>query len=259
MTLGGAGRVAVLGCIVLFARLVASCGGLNSGVFSQFVYGRVSNTAGTCVYAAGVSNSSCIDQREFDREELRLKTAIAEHRSAEPFIYFGTCSAGGPAAHASRYIMHKIRMEKIVATHPRYLILRLPQLAGKTQNPHTLLNFIFNRISRSEQFQVWRKARRNIIDVDDVARIGASLATEEHALGGCIDVASPADTAMPDIVELMAKLVEKKAFCDYLDLGDEYPIDVQRIRNVAMRCGVDFGQDYLERVLRKYYGVNAAR
>ena len=127
-----------------------------------------SDSKESCVYAAGVSNSNCSDQREFDRERDRLMIAMEQHRLVDLFLYFGTCSADGSLD--SPYVQHKIKMEKIVSEHPRYLILRLPQTAGKTENPHTLLNYIFTRIIRSERFQIWKNARRNIIDVDDVVR-----------------------------------------------------------------------------------------
>jgi nucleoside-diphosphate-sugar epimerase len=148
-------------------------------------------------------------------------------------------------------------MEKIVEEHPRYLILRLPQTAGKTENPHTLLNYIFARIIRSERFQVWKNARRNIIDVDDVVRIAIGLALEEGVRRESINVANFLDSAMVDIVELMAKVVGKKAIYDCLDRGDAYPIDTRRIREVAPRCGVIFGPKYLEIVIRKYFGSAA--
>lgn len=223
--------------------------GLLARAFSP--YFEFSTTV--CVYAAGVSNSTCTDQREFDREEERLKAALSEHGTRELFIYFGTCSANGPPLRASPYVQHKIKMEKVVAAHSNYLILRLPQVVGQTQNPHTLLNYIFNRIARSERFQVWTNARRNIIDVEDAARIGASLVGEEDARGKYINVANIVDVAMPDVVELMARVVGKKAICDYINRGDADPIDVQRIRTTAERCGVTFGPQYLEKVFRRYY------
>jgi nucleoside-diphosphate-sugar epimerase len=183
--------------------------------------------------------------------------AMGQHRSAELFLYFGTCSANGLLASTSPYVQHKIKMEKIVEEHPRYLILRLPQTAGKTENPHTLLNYIFARIIRSERFQVWKNARRNIIDVDDVVRIAIGLALEEGVRRESINVANFLDSAMVDIVELMAKVVGKKAIYDCLDRGDAYPIDTRRIREVAPRCGVIFGPKYLEIVIRKYFGSAA--
>ena len=229
----------------------------GSGLLARAFGPQFANSATSCVYAAGVSNSNCSDQREFDREQDRLMVAMGQHRSAELFLYFGTCSANGLLASTSPYVQHKIKMEKIVEEHPRYLILRLPQTAEKTENPHTLLNYIFARIIRSERFRVWKNARRNIIDVDDVVLIAIGLALEEGVRRESINVANFLDSAMVDIVELMAKVVGKKAIYDCLDRGDAYPIDTRRIREVAPRCGVIFGPKYLEIVIRKYFGSAA--
>jgi nucleoside-diphosphate-sugar epimerase len=228
---------------------------VGSGMLALAFAPFFSDSTEYCVYAAGVSNSNCSDQREFDRERDRLTNAMEQHRLVDLFLYFGTCSANGSLN--SPYVQHKIKMEKIVAEHPQYLILRLPQAAGKTENPHTLLNYIFTRIIRSERFQIWKNARRNIIDVDDVARIAVGLALEEGVRRECINVANFSDYSMRDVVDKIEKVVGKKPIFDSLDKGSTYPIDTERIERVARRCGVDFGPDYLEFVIRKYYESRA--
>lgn len=228
---------------------------IGSGLLARAFASLFSGSRESCVYAAGVSNSNCSDQREFDRERDRLMIAMEQHRLVDLFLYFGTCSANGSLD--SPYVQHKIKMEKIVSEHPQYLILRLPQTAGKTENPHTLLNYIFTRIIRSERFQIWKNARRNIIDVDDVVQIVAGLALEEGVRRDCINVANFSDYSMSDVVTIMEKVVGKKALFDSLDKGDTYPIDTQRIYRVAQRCSVEFGPEYLESVIRKYYESRA--
>lgn len=230
---------------------------IGSGLLARAFGPRFTNSVTNCVYAAGVSNSRCSDQREFDREHDRLVKAMAQYKSADLFLYFGTCSANSPLESTSPYVRHKIKMEKIVAEHPQYLILRFPQTAGRTENPHTLLNFIYSRIARSERFQVWKNARRNIIDVDDIVRITVGLALEEGVRRECINIANFSDNTIVDIVTLMAKIIGKSAIYDGVDKGDEYPIDIQRIRGVVRKCGVAFGPEYLELVIRKYYGCLA--
>ena len=226
---------------------------IGSGLLARSFESSLGSKSDVCVYAAGVSNSGCNDTTEFYREQLRLTEALSCYSDSDLFVYFSTCSVYDPLSISSAYVQHKLSMEKLVFRHSRYLIVRLPQVAGNTPNPHTLLNFIFNRISRSEKIKIWKNARRNIIDVDDVVSIVSKLVNDDGLRGECVNVANFEDISMPKVVEIMARVVGKTEVCDLLDCGGGYSIDTTRIRDVVARCGISFDQNYTERVIRKYY------
>jgi nucleoside-diphosphate-sugar epimerase len=207
---------------------------------------------GIVVHAAGVSNSGCEDAREFERERLALERTLASASTADCMIYFSTCSVSDSASRETAYVRHKLAMEALVRAHPRHLILRLPQVAGRTPNPHTLLNYLHARIVRGERFAVWGRARRNVIDCDDVAAV-ARVAIEAGVRAATLDIASPRDHALPEIVATMERVTHGHAVYDVLDRGAAYPIDVAPIARFIAAAGVDFDEGYLERVLRKYY------
>lgn len=206
------------------------------------------------VFAAGVSNSGCKEASEFERERVRLSLALGRAAETVTFVFFGTCSVADPNARTTPYVQHKLAMEAMTRAHPGHLILRLPQTAGRTPNPHTLLNYLYARVSRSESFTLWRRAKRNVIDIADVARIGAALIDGQEHRGEVINVASPFRHSIAEIVQALERAVGKKAVCDSVDRGSEYEIDVSQIVPVAERLGISFGEDYLERVIRRYYG-----
>ena len=205
------------------------------------------------VHAAGVSNSQCCDIREFARERDALLRSIDHGRDCDRFLYFSTCSIGDPSAQESPYVAHKAAMERLVQGHPSHLILRLPQLAARTPNPHTLLNFLHARIARGERFAVWRNARRNIIDCDDARALGVA-ALDAGLRGATINIANSVAYEMIDIVATMERVVCGHAVYDLIDRGAPYPIDIAPIGALLARTGVSFDAGYLERVLRKYYG-----
>lgn len=207
-----------------------------------------------CIYAAGVSNSGCTDPGEFSRERVRLIEALASHTETERFLYFGTCSVSDPGAAKSAYVQHKLAMEALVCHHPRHLILRLPQVAGHTPNPHTLLNFLYARISRSEKFEIWERSTRNVLDIDDIAILVSHLVLQEGAVNETINVANPASISVSDIVAEMAKVVGKPAVFETRASGSSYSIDCARIEPAIRLSGVNLQGNYLERVLKKYYG-----
>ena len=223
--------------------------GLVASAFAAFGHRR-----DVWVFAAGVSNSGCTEPSEFERERVRLSMALGQAAEAGTFVYFGTCSVADPEARTTPYVQHKLAMEAMTRAHPGHLILRLPQTAGRTPNPHTLLNYLHARVSRSESFKMWRRARRSVIDIADVAKIGAALIEAPAQRGGVINVATPHRHPIAEIVRGLERAVGKKAVCESVDRGSEYEIDVSRVATVAEGLGISFEGDYLERVIRKYYG-----
>ena len=232
---------------------------VGSGLIARaFAHAGADSLDGTCVYAAGVSNSGCRDEREFLRERERLAASMGPLPAGVRFVYFGTCSVDDPAQRDSAYVRHKIEMEQLVRSRARHLILRLPQVAGRTPNPHTLLNYLHARVARSERFQVWGRASRNVIDVSDVARIAMDLVREEDAADETVNVASTRSWPMLEIVASMERVLGTRAVYDVLDKGEPVAIDVARTAPSRKRCDVRFDDSYLDAVIGKYYGDRAS-
>ena len=222
--------------------------GLMAGAFAA----DFAAEAGTLVFAAGVANSACADDREFVRERQRLDAALGAIGPDATVVYFGTCSVRNPEVAASAYVRHKLAMEARVRARGRHLILRLPQVAGRTSNPHTLLNYLHARIRRSERFALWSGSRRNVIDVADVAALGRAL-LRDGAIAETVDVAPERNHTIPEIVAVFERLTGKRALFDCVDRGSGAALDTRRIAPLLAAAGVDFGGDYLERTLRRYY------
>lgn len=227
---------------------------IGSGLLAKAFANPFSQRDDVCIYAAGVSNSSCTDVQEFERERQLLSEALVKAKHVGVFVYFGTCSVADPEARNSPYVQHKLAMEQLVVAHPRHLILRLPQVAGKTPNPHTLLNFLYARVSRSEAFNLWSRAKRNIIDIDDVAAIASQFIENDSVRNVTINIANPISYSMIVIVGAMERAVGKRALYYVVERGSEYTIDASAILPVLVSAGVKFGSDYLDKVMGKYYG-----
>jgi nucleoside-diphosphate-sugar epimerase len=231
---------------------------IGTGLIARAFEPHLPLLSDVCIYAAGVSNSSCDDPREFEREKKRIAKAFTLTTASTLFLYFSTCSVDDLGLRESAYVRHKLAMEHLVRKHERYLVLRLPQLAGHTPNPHTLLNHLYARIARSERFAIWRGAARNIIDVDDVARIVTDLVVSENACGETINVANSRTYGIFDIVKSMEEVVGRKAIFDIIDRGEGYAINIDRIQASLQRCGLSFSDGYLSQVIGKYYSHNDA-
>jgi len=228
---------------------------IGSGLIARAFSPEFANMKSVCIYAAGVSNSSCQDHREFDREKCRLEISLEKaKRDEQAFIYFSTCSIEEPNSMKSLYVQHKARMELIVSEHENHTIVRLPQLAGISSNPHTLLNYLYSRITRSERFSIWKNAKRNIIDVDDVVKIVSFMLNKELCKNKTINVANMHNVYVEEIVSTLSKICGKKAIYDSIDAGSSFDINVEITVSALKSLKIDFNESYLQKVLEKYYG-----
>lgn len=227
---------------------------IGSGLVANGFNRAFKKSKDICIYAAGVSRSSCVDQNEFNRERQRLIVALHESRSLDCFVYFSTCSVADKDIRIQSYVTHKVAMEKLVAKHPRHLIFRLPQIAGVTHNPYTLLNFLYARIVGSESFELWTKAYRNIIDLDDMVELTSLIIEDVSIRNITINIANPVSYSITDIVRLMESAIGKPAIYKPIECGSKYEIDLCMMKKFLSKSKVTFGENYLKNVIGKYYG-----
>lgn len=110
-------------------------------------------------FASGVSNSKEKRRSEYQREvNLLLKQDRKKH-----IVYFSSLAI---FESKSQYIFHKMNIEGLVKKHfQKYTIVRIGNITwGK--NPHTLLNFMSNKIKNKEVFEI-KDVYRYIVDKDE--------------------------------------------------------------------------------------------
>lgn len=147
-------------------------------------------------------------------------------------------------------------MEKLVSRHARYVIARLPQVAGTTLNPHTLLNFLHSHIVHGSKFPLYKNASRNIIDVDDAVSIVKYIIENGQMRKTALNVANPSNCSISCIVSAMERAIGKTAVVEEICQGIQYEIDISAITTIIKRLELNFDNGYIERVINKYYGHN---
>ncbi|WP_434027217.1 NAD-dependent epimerase/dehydratase family protein [[Pseudomonas] boreopolis] len=224
---------------------------IGSGLIARAFAPRFGNERDVLLFASGVSNSQERDPAAFMRERQLLQEAISQRRPR--LVYFGSCNVAN-SAQTSPYFEHKRQMEQLVMGSSGGLVLRLPQVVGRTANPHTLTNFLRDRILAGERFTVWRNAQRNLIDIDDVVAIATELINSPTSQA--IPIASPHTLTMPEIIALFEQVLGKKALFDLEDRGDAMQIDAREALSIAHRLELDLGPDYPRSLIEKYYGAS---
>lgn len=111
-------------------------------------------------FASGVSNSQETRESEYRREiDLLLGQDISKH-----LVYFSSLSI---FYSQSRYARHKREMEDLVKRiFDHYTILRMGNISWG-DNPHTLINFLRNKIRNGEPCEV-RDVYRYIVDEEEL-------------------------------------------------------------------------------------------
>lgn len=224
--------------------------GLIASAAKQVDWARL----GVCVYAQGVSNSGCTNQAEFERERGELEKALREARKHPIFVYFGTCSVFDPFNKQSPYVRHKLEMESMVLERKGGLVARLPVVAGRTSNPHTLLNFIHRQLSMRLPIEIWTMATRYIIDIDDAVCMLQHTVKQLNDIESVVNLTSSVRYSVVEIVEAMASIVGGKPIVVPVAKRAPYFLDTQWSSRVAAANTINFDGAYLRRTLVKYYG-----
>jgi len=225
---------------------------LGTGLIANAFY-PYSEVKETILFASGVSNSAETRKEAFDRERLLLENTC-QHIESQLLIYFSTCSVIDPELTKSPYIIHKLRMESLVKRCNHYTIFRLPQVVGKTQNPYTIVNFLYHQIMEGKTFKVWQRACRNLIDVADVYRIADYFIQHRVFKNQVTTIATPINVKILDLVRILEKVTHKCANFEILERGSCYEIDIRHLIPYLELLHLSFAEDYPERIITKYYG-----
>lgn len=204
------------------------------------------------VFASGVSNSNEENPLLFNQERQLLIDAVNNFPN-RTVIYFGSCSIYDPSLSHKPYVKHKKDMEILLSEiAPSYHVFRLPLVVGKSDNPNTLTNYLYLNIINGISFNVWKHAKRYLIDVDDIYDIVEQIIKNNFTENEAIDIAFNQYSVI-DIIQMLEKITHKKALYTIVDKGVPYPIDTSKIESLLPDIRPICDETYLEKILQKYY------
>ncbi|ANF50411.1 hypothetical protein A0O34_07720 [Chryseobacterium glaciei] len=200
-------------------------------------------------FASGVSNSLETRSSEFEREFTLLKNTFKNNSDDSKLIYFSTLSINDQSKQSSHYVLHKKEIENYIQENSEnYLILRIGNIVGKGGNPNTLFNYLKAQISSSNKFSLHIKARRLLIDIDDIALF---LDTNCSQLKNkTINFAYPYYYDLKEIINAIQLKMDKKANYDEVNEGDFYKVDFDE--NTNNFFSKTTSEDYMKILTEKY-------
>ena len=222
---------------------------IGSGLLAgAFMHLKIDNII---IFASGVSNSKCVDDREFLREQVLLEETL---KIGLPIIYFSTCSIYDSSLTNSPYILHKQSMENLIRKRQnKYLIFRLPNVVGKSENPNTMLNFFYHSLIARRKIIVHRCATRYLIHVSDVSRIVTQIITSGCINNQIINLVYPRLFKVVEIIEAFERHSDTKFDIELVDTGSSYEVDLTSLQNLGIEVENKTQMKNLDEMIRDTY------
>lgn len=213
------------------------------------------------IFASGVANSLCENQEEYKREiDLLYKTLQSCQEKGSRIVYFSSGGAvygnftgikdeSSPVFPRRMYGRHKLFCESVIIySGVRYLILRLPNLVGRGQNRHQLIPALVTQAIEGYA-KIYRDAKRDIIDVQDVATIVVSLLkkVDESVV---LNVASGYSIPVLDIFSEIEAILGTSARVEILPGCDAQQFSISKLQSY-LRDEIHFSPDYWRSAIRK--------
>jgi nucleoside-diphosphate-sugar epimerase len=139
------------------------------------------------IVASGVSNSDCQDISQFVREANLIDNLLSLRKK---IIYFSTLSIYDQTKTASKYISHKIALEKkILEASANSIVLRLPNLIGIPQVlNNTMISFFFKSIFIHKKLTLTENPGRFVFVVDDLVPVLKNILQNKTLEGSRVNV-----------------------------------------------------------------------
>jgi nucleoside-diphosphate-sugar epimerase len=168
-------------------------------------------------FASGVSNSVNPKEEDFEREKRLLSNFYSDKNR---LVYFSTCSVFDKTLLGhSKYVSHKIEMERLISANSReYIILRLPTLVGKTNNPNTLFNYFLNKLRLNEDISIFKNSNRFLFDAIHLSPV-IRLFLKEKKSKQIINAAFPNSISVIELVGYMKLKLNSTSNLVILDKG----------------------------------------
>jgi nucleoside-diphosphate-sugar epimerase len=205
------------------------------------------------IFASGVSNSKIKNPEAYLREVALLQKNIQGYPD-KIIVYFSTCSIYDPDEKNSAYVKHKLNIEAIIQkSAPLYYVFRVSNVAGKSSNSNTLLNYFFYHIRNEINFDLWANACRNIIDIDDVFSVADKLLKNNPSSAKPINIASPFNYPVKDIVTAIESFLNTRSNYIEVNKGSCFEIDLSATQSIFQEKQTKTGSEYLASMLAKYF------
>lgn len=202
------------------------------------------------------SDHTSSDAQLLDLEQQLVLKTINENRDRF-FVYFSSTVVYDEAEKNSTYALARLKVEKAIEEHSKnYLIIRVPLVVGRSAEDQTLLNHFVSSVLKNQSLEIWENAYRNVIDVDDLFFIADEILREQKFRNETINIGNTENVSVREILKCVERFLDKKSQNTTISKGSSYEIDLEKIKPLIFELGINFGPDYIDRLLVKYFNYH---
>ena len=210
--------------------------------------------SGYLIYSAGISNSQEISKKEFSRE-IKLFRKFTKKNNLRNLIFISTADINNNLKKKDKYIKNKIIIERLIKKNfSNYIIIRLPQIIGKSNNKKTLINYFFDCIKKNKKIKVYKDIKRNILDIDDVIKALKIIIFDKKINKKIITLCNKYYIKPIEIIKIIEKKLKKKAIIEFKQSNRQnWSIKNKLSVKLFKKAKVKFDKNYLSNKINKYF------
>ncbi len=202
-------------------------------------------------FASGVSNSNCVNDFEFRRELDKIKNFELISKS-QTFVYFSSCLLSLNMDNLNSYYSHKRDIEQyIISNFKNFLILRLPQVVGNSNNKNTLINNFIYKIQASQKIEILENSTRYFLDVNKLTCY-LDILIKKNIKNEILDIFYPKKYSIIEVVKILENCLNMKANLNIVKGGIDYDLKIPNYFK-GFEKDIDTQFDYLENCIYKYF------
>ena len=208
------------------------------------------------IFSSGVSNSGEKNEKNFQKEVDLVKSNLARLTSNGSFVYFSTTSIFNPLKKSNPYVLHKLKIEKLINdSNLNYLIIRLPNLVGTSANPNTLTNYFADSIRLGRAINLNQKAFRHLIDTSDLPGILNDIKNNFGKNKYIINIETDKPISAQKIILCIEDAIQKKAIINPSAESEDLEKIDSHIGDTSINYIWKIRDDYHKSLLKKYYSI----
>lgn len=206
------------------------------------------------IYAAGISHSKTKSKKSLNRE-LNLFKIFSKNNFSKKVIYISTADVTNNVLNKSLYVKNKIQIEKLIKKKfKNYIILRLPQIIGKSKNKNTLINYFYFYIKNNKPLVLIKNFKRNVLDIDDILKLLKIIVYSKKTKNKVIILSNKYSVEPIDIVKIFEKKLNKIVNFKFKKIKKQiWPLYYQKNAHYFRKAKITFDRNYLLKTINKYY------